>query len=123
MNSQNKKVLLIDDSIIARMSLKRFLIERNYILLEAESGTQALDIIETQKPDLILTDHLMPEMNGLTFLKLIREKGITIPVIVVSANQQEITRQKFLELGVIGIIRKNSNKNELLSLVDKAFTQ
>jgi len=64
------KVLIVDDEDLARKKIKRFLEDRNagYEILEAENGLQALDIIETQKPNIVFLDIEMPEMNGMDLI-------------------------------------------------------
>lgn len=121
MADTNKKVLIVDDSIFARISIKKLIYERNYELLEAENGNVAFDKIKSECPDLVITDNLMPEMNGIELIQKMKDENIDIPVIVISANQQEKTKQRFLELDVTGIIKKSPSKSEFLALVDKAF--
>jgi two-component system, LytTR family, response regulator len=64
------KILIVDDEVLARKKIRRFLEEKNegYTLLEAENGLQALDIIETEKPDIVFLDIEMPEMNGMDLI-------------------------------------------------------
>lgn len=64
------KVLIVDDEVLARKKIRRFLEEKNegYDILEAENGLQALDMIETQKPDIVFLDIEMPEMNGMDLI-------------------------------------------------------
>jgi CheY-like chemotaxis protein len=121
MTEKNKKVLIVDDSIFARISIKKLIKERNYELLEAENGEIALNKIYSEKPDLVITDNLMPVMNGMELIQKMREDNIETPVVVISANQQEKTKEKFMELDVVGVIKKSPDKAEFLSLLDKAF--
>ena len=116
------KILIVDDSAIARMGVKKMLVDRDYIIEEGISGIEAIDKIESFRPDLLIMDYLMPEMNGLIALKIIRSKGDNTPVIIISANQQDATKIKFQELGIIGLIKKHPNKEELLSLIDSVLT-
>lgn len=121
MQEENKKILIVDDSMFARISVKKLLTGRNYELFEAENGEVALNKIESLNPDLIISDNLMPVMNGLELITEMKEKNIDIPVIVISANQQEKTINRFYELGVIGVIKKSPSKSDFFNLVDKAF--
>ena len=92
------KILIVDDSAISRMGVKKMLADRDYIIEEGKNGIEAIDIIESFSPDLMIMDYLMPEMNGLIALKIIRSKGNNTPVIIISANQQDATKIKFQEL-------------------------
>jgi DNA-binding NarL/FixJ family response regulator len=121
-DSQRKfRVLIIDDSTIARMSIKKLLSERDYEIIEGVNGLEAIEKVNSLEPDLILMDYLMPQMNGLIALKIIRGKGITTPVIIISANQQEATISKFNEMSISGIIKKHPDKSELLRIIDLTF--
>ena len=116
------KILIVDDSAISRMGVKKMLADRDYIIEEGKNGIEAIDIIESFSPYLMIMDYLMPEMNGLIALKIIRSKGNNTPVIIISANQQDATKIKFQELGIIGIIKKHPNQDELLSLIDSVLS-
>lgn len=121
-NSNRKsKVLIIDDSLIARMGVKKMISDGNFEIIEGTNGLEAIDMTTKHNPDLILMDYLMPQMNGLIALKIIRGKGINTPVIIISANQQDATILKFKELGISGIIKKHPDKNELHRLIDNAL--
>ncbi len=115
------KVLIVDDSTIARLSLKKMLTERNFEIIESVDGLDAIDKVKVLKPDLILMDYLMPRMNGLIALKILRANGNSTPVLIVSANQQDATKHKFNELGISGIIKKHPDKTELLRQIDIAL--
>lgn len=121
MEIKQKKVLIIDDSTIARMGVKKLLVEQNFIIEEGANGLEAINKLETFKPDLLIMDYLMPEMNGMLALKIIRGKGNNIPVIIISANQQDATKLKFKEFNIIGMIKKHPDKTELMSFIESVF--
>ena len=116
------KLLIIDDSMIARLGVRKMLADRDFEIVEGINGLEAIEKVEKDKPDLIIMDYLMPQMNGLIALKIIRGKGIDTPVIIISANQQDTTIVKFKELGITGIIKKHPDKTELLRLIDIALS-
>lgn len=64
------RVLIVDDEVLARKKIRRFLEDRNagYEIFEAENGLEALDMIETQKPQIVFLDIEMPEMNGMDLI-------------------------------------------------------
>lgn len=119
--SKQKKVLIIDDSAIARLGVRKMLLECNYIIEEGVNGLDAINKLASFKPDLMIIDYLMPEMNGMIALKIIRSKGDNTPVIIISANQQDATKVKFKELNIIGMLKKYPDKRELTSLIEFAF--
>lgn len=89
LNERVTTILVVDDNNNDRRLMKKMLQRyKAYRLLEAKTGKQALEMIADRKPDLIVTDLRMPEMDGLTFLKQLKQNNYTydIPVIVVSAK-------------------------------------
>lgn len=87
-NHKDKTVILIaDDEPLMRSVTVEILRLSGYETYSAENGIKALDILRTEQVDLIITDVMMPEMNGLDMLKHIREEiSATIPVIIVSGS-------------------------------------
>lgn len=115
------KILIVDDSQFARSVLKRPLAQEGYELFEAADGTQGLTAVQQHKPDCIITDMLMPEMDGIEFLRQLRSQGCVTPVIAVTADVQESTRESFEELGVSGFLSKPVRADRLLAAVHKAM--
>lgn len=112
-------ILIADDSWIARMNLNKTLKPLSATLLEAEDGAMAMEIIRKEKPDLILLDLLMPEMDGTDILRLMKEESIDIPVIVFSADTQEETEKEVNALGAIAFIHKPADPDLLLNTIKK----
>ncbi len=80
------KVMIVDDEDLVRNALKRSLRKENYKLLAAGSAQQALEILKQEKIDLIISDHLMPGMTGLEFLKLVKAKYPEIIRIILTGH-------------------------------------
>ncbi len=115
------KVLVIDDAKFSRFMLAKILKSLNFEIIEAEDGKQGLDIISNEKPDLILTDLLMPVMNGIELLTELKELGSNIPVVVVSSNIQESVQLECQELGAIDFLSKPPNSQKLIDIVKRVF--
>lgn len=79
-------ILTVDDDQAFRLSIKMFLEDFGYLVLEADSGITGREQLSRHHPDLILLDLRLPKLNGLDFLKLIRETNSDIPVIVISGT-------------------------------------
>ncbi|SEH05120.1 response regulator [Candidatus Venteria ishoeyi] len=88
--STEKKILIIDDSKIARRVARETLLEYNYRVIEAEDGMQGLAIIAKEKPALILLDIVMPQMDGYRVLSLIKnnKEFKEIPVIMLTSRDK-----------------------------------
>ena len=82
---EKPKILIVDDETIMRDSLTAWLEEDDFEPISSESGMKALELLEKDKPDVILVDIKMPGMDGITLLKKIKEKYEDIPVIMITA--------------------------------------
>ena len=107
------KVLIIDDSQFTRTMLKRIVKELGYETIEAVDGQEGLDKIINEKPDLAMTDLLMPGMSGIELLTEVKEKGVDVSVIVVSSNIQDTVKKQCMELGAIEFFNKPPNKEKI----------
>lgn len=119
--SKDKKILIVDDSVVARMAIKKIISKKFTSISEASSGSEAIELLKNEKFDCLLVDYLMPGINGITTIKIIREMGLTTPIIVISANQQKTILDKFFELGVVAVLKKQVSEDELLNAIDKAI--
>ena len=83
-----KRILVVDDD---KMNLRRtsLILEKQYDVLWAESGQEALDKLKGEKVDLILMDIAMPGMNGIEAFERIKKSGMDIPVIFLTASGHE----------------------------------
>lgn len=79
-------VLLVDDSEFVRSLLVELLEARGYCVIEAANGKEALELFDRNRPDIVLTDLQMPEMDGLTLIAELNDRYINIPVIVISGE-------------------------------------
>ncbi len=100
------KVLVVDDELEVRQILQEFLAHRGYEVYAAESGPEALNALDTFKPDVVLLDMLMPGMDGVETLKRIVALQPTLPVIMVTANADVGITSKLLGLGAADYIPK-----------------
>lgn len=111
------KILIADDEPEIRDLLRLYLENEGYTIVEAETGTQALRLIESEKPDLCLLDIMMPEMDGYNVLKTVREKN-NVPVIFVSAKDTDSEKILGLNLGADDYLAKPFNPLEAVARVN-----
>lgn len=106
--SDSKKVLYVEDTFENRMLIRRILQADGFIVLEAESARNALQVLETETPDLILMDINMPDMDGYTLTQQLREipRLGQIPIIALTANVMRGDRERTLAAGCDGYIQK-----------------
>jgi CheY-like chemotaxis protein len=114
-----KKILIVDDSSMARMIIQQILDEAGYSYIEASGGAEALATIERESPDLMILDLLMPGMQGTNVLEELKAKKIDIPVIVASADIQDSSKQLCYELGAKSFINKPVRNAELIRTIEE----
>lgn len=107
-----KTILIVDDEPAARYGLRRAL-ESKYRIAEAESAEAARAALQTEKPDLVLLDVVLPGQDGLSFLQWMREQGSTVPVLMVSALDAAKTAVDALRLGAADYLVKGFELDEL----------
>ena len=115
----NPLVLLVEDNRDMRQYLTRLLTEEGYSVAAASDGLMALDRLESIHPDLILSDVMMPRLDGVTLLRRLREDAAlsSIPFILLSARAGEDFRLEGLEAGADDYLIKPFHARELLSRI------
>src|SRR3982750_1819887 len=117
----NGKVLLVDDSGLARRSTRRVLEEAGYEVVEAEDGLSALDRFAIEKPDLVLLGLVMKGMYGLDVLARLREMDPAARVIVVSADVQTSSRDLVQAGGAAGVLKKRGAPGQIVQMVEQVM--
>lgn len=116
------KILIVDDSDYMRKTLSGILAKAGFgELVEAENGKLAIEMFDKEKPDLVLLDIIMPEMDGIAVLKDIMPKGAR--VLVVSAVGQDDMVKQAKELGVKDYIIKPFDEAQVIAEVKKILAQ
>ncbi|THB81683.1 MAG: hybrid sensor histidine kinase/response regulator [Desulfobacteraceae bacterium] len=117
-----KRILVIDDEVYIRDSVIGFLEDFGFEVFDAENGRIGLDLFEKEKPDLVLCDLRMPEVDGLEVLSSITAKNPKTPIIIVSGAGNISDTVEALRLGAWDyIIKPVQDMNVLYHAVDKAF--
>ncbi|MDY6964445.1 MAG: response regulator [Halobacteriota archaeon] len=116
------RILVVDDSMLIRQIVKKALKTEGHEVIEASDGVEALEKAVAEKPECIFLDILMPEMDGFGVLEKLKEKGLSIPVIVLSADIQETTKTKCFELGVADFLNKVPKEDEMLGALQKVLS-
>ncbi|WP_298288887.1 response regulator transcription factor [uncultured Lutibacter sp.] len=115
-----KKVVLAEDNSTLSLLLKFRLEKEGYELLIAEDGKEAIELIESHEPQLILTDIMMPFISGLEVISHVRNKlKVQTPIIVFSAAGQEEMVLKAFNLGANDFMGKPFSPNELVIRVKR----
>lgn len=113
-------ILLIDDELPIRRFLVKSLVAKNYRLLEAETGAQAVRLAAQQPPDLVILDLGLPDLDGQEVLKQLRQ-WLHAPIIVLSARDQENQKVAALDNGADDYLTKPFSTGELLARIRVAL--
>ena len=115
------KVLIVDDNVINRKVARSFLKSYEFDLAEAESGPEAIELVRNDRYDIIFMDHMMPGMDGIEAVDIIRrdcgENGTTPVIVALTANAMEGMREQFLQSGFQDFIAKPLDRRELNQLL------
>jgi two-component system, chemotaxis family, chemotaxis protein CheY len=122
MEQTNKIVLVADDDSDMRYLLSVRLISAGYMVCEAANGWEALEQMRNYSVDVVVTDCNMPEMDGLGFLSLCREKWPGTPVVFFSGEQNDVAHEA-VDRGAFAWVRKESEFTMLLEVLDYAIQQ
>ncbi|MBS3886579.1 MAG: response regulator [Dethiobacter sp.] len=120
-----KKILLVEDEKNIVLGVTICLRSAGLDVTVAEDGADALRKLETDKPNLVLLDLVMPKLNGLDALQAMKENEATrdIPVIVLSARAQEEDIQRAMELGAADYMAKPFRPDELLAVIRQVLAE
>jgi len=109
-----KKILIVDDDAVMRYTLHRFLRNQGYEVREAANGVEALEILNVDTVDLVITDYIMPEMNGIELLESIQVRWPTMPVVLLTGYLSADAAKTILE-GRAHFLSKPVTLKQLLS--------
>ncbi len=114
------KILIVDDSLAARMLMSSFFEERESCeVFEAANGEDAVTLYKNKKPDITFLDLTMPVMNGFEALKIIRKFDPQATVIILTADIQKKSVERITELGAYTVMKKLPRKEEIFEIIEK----
>ncbi len=120
--STGPKVLIVDDEPQIRRFLRASLQSHDYDLVEAENGKEAVKACTVQKPDLMILDLGLPDMDGLDVIKSVREWS-AVPIIVLSIRSDDADKIEALDRGANDYVTKPFSMGELLARMRAALRQ
>lgn len=114
-------ILYVEDNLDNRTLVRRVLLAEDYKVLEATNAVEALKVISKDKPNLILMDINMPDMDGYTLtMKIKNTPGFErVPILALTANVMRGDREKTLEAGCDGYIQKPLDIDQLVKEIEK----
>jgi CheY-like chemotaxis protein len=118
------KILVIDDEVLLAKSLSLILMKAGHTVVTADNGKRGLEVFDQEAPDLVITDIIMPVMEGIEAIQALRAKSPNIPIIAVSGGGRT-KNLDFLrvaeKLGANAAIPKPFSKEQLLAAVAKCL--
>lgn len=123
MTDRKPKVLLIDDSLDT-LDLVEVFLYRDFDVVTAENGFEGFNRAQELLPDLVITDIMMPVMDGVRLFNDLRRQAKTaaIPVIAMTSFLKRITRKSLLTMGFNGVVAKPIDRQKLLQVIGKALS-
>ena len=118
------KILVIDDSALVRNVIADFLRDCGHTVLTAENGKSGLEAARSESPDLILTDILMPEMDGLELIRAVRANSSNICIVAMSGGgnvPQDSLFQAAASFGASEVLAKPFTAENLLRVINKCL--
>ncbi|MCP4764717.1 MAG: response regulator [Gammaproteobacteria bacterium] len=114
------KVLIVDDSLSVRSSLSQLVNDRGYRVVAARDGLEAVNLLEAEAPDIILTDLEMPRMNGLDLASYVRKstQWNHLPIVMITSRTMAKHREQAELVGINRYITKPFTEDEVLSSID-----
>ena len=113
------KVLIVEDDDLIRERLVKALTFEGYQVVDAENGRVGLELLDRDKPDLVICDILMPELGGFDFVSILRSRPETrtVPIIMLTALSERLSQREFMELGADDYLTKPFHIEELVRAV------
>ncbi len=122
LNLTGKNVLVVDDNKLNINLATKLLSQYNFNIDSASSGRQCLDMVKQKKYDLIFLDHMMPDMDGIQTMRLLKKSGYFLPpVIALTANSYSGIKEKYVSEGFDDYLSKPINFKELNVMINKYF--
>ncbi len=119
MDKHDLKILFVEDDDLMRNTIGKILKKNARTVLEAANGQEGLDIFIRENPEIVITDIMMPVMNGLDMIQKIRQQCTKVKIIVVSAYSEKENFLKSIALGVNNFLIKPISYKNLLSVLDE----
>lgn len=121
--SENKRVLLVEDQKMLQQLMLFELMDHGHDLTTADNGKEALEKLDINAFDVLVTDLFMPEMGGIELIEQVREQQLPLPIIVLSASRQVEIKEQLAQLEVNNFIDKpiTEDKMELLNHLIEAL--
>ena len=118
-----KKVLIVDDSSFTRNIHQQIVAGEGYEAVEAASGKEAVEVFTRERPDLVLVDLLMPDMDGMDAARKILEIDSAARIVICSTDKQKARQEEAREVGVLEFLTKPLDPESLAASLDRILNE
>jgi two-component system, OmpR family, response regulator VicR len=109
-----KKILIIDDDVTALDIVDYLFEDKGFDVVRRADGESALEIVDESSPDIILIDLMMPKMNGQECVRLLRKRGISVPIVAFTALDDPEIHQEAMDAGCNLVLTKPCKPDALV---------
>ncbi len=113
------KTILIAEDNDSNYMLMTYILKKHYEFTRARNGQECVDMVESEKPDMVFMDLKMPILNGLEATRKIRESNTDIPIIALTANAFDTDREEAMEAGCNDFLSKPISSQKCLETIAK----
>jgi len=119
------KILIVDDNLVVLKILKNILESENFMIVSATNGIEALKIAVQEKPDLVITDYIMPEMDGMALITKLKSQLTTrfIPIIMLTAKDEVDAEVEVINAGADDYLTKPVNPKRLIARINRILNR
>lgn len=117
MSTDSKKIIIVEDEPSLVFTLQDTLESEGYNVFIAENGSDAVETVKRENPDLMILDLMLPGMSGFDVCRTVRDQNYTFPIIMLTARDQEIDKVTGLNIGADDYITKPFGVKELLARI------
>ena len=120
-----KKILIVEDEDIQQMAVEKKLADAGFMIMKAKNGEEGLRLVQEEKPDLLLTDIMMPKMDGMHMLRTLRKNdwGKSTKIIILSNMNDEANIEESKNLGVLKyFVKSNTTLEELTTYISSVLS-
>ncbi len=123
MSAAKLKVLVVEDNFMNKVLVREILALHGYEIIEAKSGTEAIKSLNSHRPDIILMDIHLPEMDGITATRIIKsdERNRDIPVLALTASAMKGEEENLMAKGFDGYVAKPIDRKRLLETISESL--
>ena len=120
-SSSSSLILLVDDSVVNNILMQSILEDRGYSILTVSNGMDALELLKQKRPDLIILDIMMPDLNGFGVLESVKkyESTSNIPVMMLTARNNWKDQERAMTMGAADYVIKPIDIEDVVSRVDR----